>query len=253
MTSVVGNQTGDTTVDLLFTLPVPGGSMFCNANGYIAKQTGSITLTSTNTAEVFVLVGGNSLITLGGTYAIGDTVEYTLNSHNVTLTVGSGQTSLTSIATNLAAIINADGTDNVLVLATPSTNAVTGAVTIQIASLLHAWQQGSQLANSVTVVSSVSGTGTMNGNNLIDLITTYTTADFATTDAYQLQLSFVGNGNSKSVATNGATISVGTAIVKSVVGQTSCDLTIDQDIEVYTQLTAGANSFNNNVFTSQRL
>lgn len=220
--------------------------------GYDILVQGKFSLSS-GTCKLLPMIGGNGQITLAGTYVPGDTITYTLNGHGVTYTVVLGSTSLSAIATGLAAAINADGTDGPLVTATAANIftpfAVPGSV-VNIVAKTAAWQLAATIPHAAAASSS-GGTATLLGTNLIALLLSYTSGSAVTT-SFNASLSYVSATPQAELLY--ASLVVGTAIISSLASNGPyVDSTLNQTLALYAQLSVGSDGLSNVILQATRL
>lgn len=237
------NLGGSTALTQTATVPIPANSMMA-VGGFRATTAGKITTTvGAGTASLYEFFGGHATIVLGGAWANGDTITYTLNGHATVYTVVGALTSAQA-ATALAAAIAADGTTGPLV-----TPAATSIGTVTITAKTAAYALLAQVTQAIAKVSAT-GTATQNGTSFIIPLAAYTSAANISLP-FSLE-TLISNSNSFNFAFNSKII-VGTAITYDLSTAALMDTTINQDLTFYGQLSAATDSTVFNQLRYERL
>lgn len=250
-----GNTPANTSVNKVFEQDLPNGLFYVSKGSYKFTQRGHLH-TSTGTGTVGIAVGGWGRLVLKGPFVAGDQVTYTINSLNITVTVT--DTSPATIATQLAAAINGNGTLTQLVTASAVTDNYGNACVLCVATD-YAWNAVATQSTSLTQscsTTSANGTVSLSGASHIVVNIANFTIPASTNAAFVFDMQQIANttSNGEPVVWSwllGTASSTGTDTIGA-----SFDRTLAQAIRSYMQFTNGASGSDYsewNMYAYQRL
>jgi hypothetical protein len=255
-TNGLNTITGSTAAQLITSALIAGFSMG-TLGGFKAKMVGQFALSGGGTGQLIASYGGNTVITIGGTWLVGDTATFTLNGHGTTYTAGAAPTPA-SVAVGVAAAINADATSNLLCIAVADSYQKPGGTpkgTVQIIAKPAVYALAATVAQATSLVSAGGTISTGAGFNpasfVVNLLNYTSSANV--TSPYRIEISAVNLLSSLYFPYVHVSLYVGTTLTTETNANIQIDTTIDQTLNLYGTLSVSGNDIVYNTLQYERV